>query len=81
MRHSGGVTDANVIADLSGPDPFPTLRQLREDQPVRRLDMPDGARVWLVSRYEDVELSNDEERLSQSLERAAELHYLPRPSR
>ena len=65
MRHSGGVTDANVIADLSGPDPFPTLRQLREDQPVRRLDMPDGARVWLVSRYEDARQALGDPRLSK----------------
>jgi cytochrome P450 len=59
------VTDANVIADLSGPDPYPTLQQLREDQPVRRLDMPDGARVWLVSRYEDARQALGDPRLSK----------------
>jgi len=53
MRHSGGVTDANIVADLSRPDPFPTLSQLRDDKPIHRLDMPDGARIWLVAGYED----------------------------
>ena len=69
MGHSGGVTDATIIADLSGPSPYPTLRQLREDQPVRRLDMPDGARVWLVSRYEDAGQALGDPRLSKKMQR------------
>ena len=71
MGHSGGVTDATIIADLSGPSPYPTLRQLREDQPVRRLDMPDGARVWLVSRYEDARQALGDPRLSKKMQRGS----------
>src|SRR5262249_37226917 len=71
VRHSGGVTDANVIDELSGQTPHDTLRQLREDQPVRRIEMPDGARVWLLSRYEDARQALGDPRLPQRMRRSS----------
>src|SRR5262249_37818666 len=71
VRHSGGVTDANVIDELSGPTPHDTLRQLREGQPVRRIEMPDGARVWLWSRYEDARQALGDPRLSKRMRRSS----------
>jgi cytochrome P450 len=71
VRHSGGVTDANVIAELSGSTPHDTLRQLREDQPARLIEMPDGARVWLLSRYEDARQALGDPRLSKRMRRSS----------
>ncbi|MCW0213297.1 MAG: cytochrome P450 [Pseudonocardia sp.] len=34
-------------------DPHPAYAELRADEPVRRLDLPDGP-TWLISRYADV---------------------------
>jgi vitamin D3 1,25-hydroxylase len=45
-------------------DPFPALAELREDEPVRRLDLPDGP-MWLVTRYEDVRAAFVDARLSK----------------
>ena len=44
--------------DLFNPDfkanPYPTYAQLRSDAPIRRVPLPDGRGMWLVTRYEDV---------------------------
>ncbi len=44
--------------DLFSPDfkanPFPTYTTLRQDQPVYDHDAPYGARIWYITRYEDV---------------------------
>jgi len=45
-------------------DPFPALAELREDEPVRRLDLPDGP-MWLVTRYADVRAAFVDPRLSK----------------
>ncbi|MEU3016939.1 cytochrome P450 [Nocardiopsis sp. NPDC007018] len=34
-------------------DPHPAYRWLREHSPVHRVDLPGGARAWLVTRYGD----------------------------
>jgi cytochrome P450 len=59
------VTDANLIADLSGPTPFTALRQLRDNQPVCQVELPNGNRIWLVSRYEDARQALSDPRLSK----------------
>jgi len=45
-------------------DPFPALAELRADEPVRRLDLPDGP-MWLVTRYADVRAAFVDPRLSK----------------
>ncbi|GAA4553209.1 cytochrome P450 [Pseudonocardia xishanensis] len=45
-------------------DPFPALAELRADEPVRRLDLPDGP-MWIVTRYEDVRAAFVDPRLSK----------------
>jgi len=64
-------SDLNLMAELVGTDPQPVLRQLREEQPVARLEMPDGARLWLVTRYEDARLALADARFSNRLARGA----------
>ena len=62
-------SDLNLMAELVGTDPQPVLRQLREEQPVTRLEMPDGARLWLVTRYEDARVALADARFSNRLAR------------
>ena len=46
-----------------GSDPQPAYAELRADEPVRRLDLPDGP-MWLISRYDDVRAAFVDPRLS-----------------
>ncbi|MCY7340746.1 MAG: cytochrome P450 [Pseudonocardia sp.] len=45
-------------------DPYPAYATLRADEPVRRVDMPDGP-VWLISRYDDVRAALTDARFSK----------------
>jgi cytochrome P450 len=46
-------------------DPLGHFARLREDQAVTPVTMPDGTRVWLVTRYEDVRAALADPRLSK----------------
>ncbi|MBW2273270.1 MAG: cytochrome P450 [Deltaproteobacteria bacterium] len=52
---SASDSSAPIEIDLTDPaikkDPWPTLRRLREEDPIHYLDFMDG---WLVTRYDDV---------------------------
>ncbi|RZT85105.1 hypothetical protein EV383_1969 [Pseudonocardia sediminis] len=45
-------------------DPYPAYAELREEEPVRRLDLPDGV-MWLISRHDDVREAFVDPRLSK----------------
>ncbi|MFI1769222.1 cytochrome P450 [Streptomyces sp. NPDC020800] len=45
-------------------DPYGTYARLRETGPVHRTTTPDGAPVWVVTRYEDVRAALTDPRLS-----------------
>jgi vitamin D3 1,25-hydroxylase len=45
-------------------DPFPALAELCADEPVRRVELPDGP-MWLVTRYDDVRAAFVDARLSK----------------
>ncbi|AVT41159.1 cytochrome P450 [Plantactinospora sp. BB1] len=45
-------------------DPYPGFAALRTAAPVHRLTLPDGANVWLVTRYADVRAGLADSRLS-----------------
>jgi vitamin D3 1,25-hydroxylase len=45
-------------------DPYPAYAALRADEPVRRVQRPDGT-VWLLSRYADVRAALADPRLSK----------------
>jgi cytochrome P450 len=49
----------------NGIDADPTLRELRESEPVCRVRMADGAQAWLVTRYEDVRAVESDPRMSK----------------
>jgi cytochrome P450 len=71
VGHSGGVTDANLLAAMSGADPFPALHTLRDDNPVPQVEMPNGSTIWLITRYEDARQALGDPRLSKVMNRDA----------
>jgi cytochrome P450 len=48
------TTAALPISEAFFQDPYPLYRQLRDEAPVCRVELPDGAPAWLVTRYADV---------------------------
>ncbi|MCB0114312.1 MAG: hypothetical protein KDD84_09490, partial [Caldilineaceae bacterium] len=52
------MTPTPSSLDLFSPefkaDPFPTYADLRRDEPVYCHHAPYGARIWYITRYEDV---------------------------
>ncbi|MFC4106215.1 cytochrome P450 [Micromonospora zhanjiangensis] len=54
-----GAFDASFLAD-----PYAGWAALRRAAPVHRITLPDGAPVWLVTRYPDVRAGLADERLS-----------------
>ena len=55
-------------------DPYPAYSRLRQDAPVQPVVTPDGMRVWLVTRYEDVRAALADPRLSKELTAAQHLY-------
>ncbi|MBE1491317.1 cytochrome P450 family protein [Plantactinospora soyae] len=56
---AGALFDAAFIAN-----PYPGFAALREAGPVHQITLPDGAKVWLVTRYADVRAGLADPRLS-----------------
>ncbi|MEV0311081.1 cytochrome P450 [Nonomuraea fuscirosea] len=44
--------------------PPPAYEQIREEEPVTRVSLPDGGRAWVVSRHEDVRTVLNDRRFS-----------------
>ncbi|WP_447002670.1 cytochrome P450 family protein [Saccharothrix isguenensis] len=55
-------------------DPYPIYARLRETEPVREIRQPDGLKVWLVTRYEDVRTAFASPALSNDHASAAHLY-------
>jgi cytochrome P450 len=60
--------------DLFAPEfkanPYPIYRELRHDSPVRAVDVPNGGRLWLVTRYADARQVLADPRLSKQVPQA-----------
>jgi cytochrome P450 len=54
-------------------DPYPLLAELREEAPVHEVVFAHGAKVWLVTRYEDVRALTNDPRVSKDGRRMNEL--------
>ena len=59
-----------IQIDMQSPafkaDPYPTYARLREESPVHPVKLPDGRRVWLVTRYGDAVVALKDPRLVKS---------------
>jgi cytochrome P450 len=56
----------SIFGDQFVQNPFSVYDQLREAGPVHQVTTPDGAPVWLVTRYADVRAALGDQRLSLS---------------
>lgn len=66
----------NPFTVAAKPDPYPLFAEFRRAAPVHPLPMPDGSRLWLVTRYDDVDLALRDPRLSK---RVPHVDALPPP--
>jgi cytochrome P450 len=63
------MTETDLLTRLSSPNPFAALEKVRAERPVFPLELPDGTRVWLVTRYEDARHALTDPSLSNNLAR------------
>jgi cytochrome P450 len=61
-------------------NPYPAYAQLRSTAPVHRVTLPDGRRVWLVTRYDDVASVLKDERFAKDWRNAPPPEQLPKVS-
>jgi cytochrome P450 len=61
-------------------NPYPAYAQLRSTAPVHRVTLPDGRRVWLVTRYDDVASVLKDERFAKDWRNAPPPEQLPQVS-
>ena len=54
-----------VFTDDYWRDPWDVLSRLREQAPVREVDLPEGGTTWLVTRYADVRAAFTDPRLAK----------------
>lgn len=52
-------------------DPHPTHARLRTEGPVVPVEMPDGYRAWMITRYDDVRAVLNDQRLSKDWRKLA----------
>ncbi|MER7016049.1 cytochrome P450 [Saccharopolyspora sp. NPDC000359] len=68
------VFDADFVHDLHA-----RYAEIRDTTPVQRLVLPDGAPVWVITRYADVRAALTDPRLSKSADRIREVIAENRP--
>ncbi|GAA2801113.1 cytochrome P450 [Kitasatospora sp. CM 4170] len=67
MTGSGLLSRYWMFSDEYTQDPYPFLAELRKEQPVCKVETPDGVRAWVVSRYEDVRAALSDPRLGRDI--------------
>jgi cytochrome P450 len=55
------------LSPAAKPNPHPIYARLRASRPVYPVTMPDGSRLWLITRYDDVEQALRDPRLVKQL--------------
>jgi len=65
MSHATLSTSAELFSPSGRTDPHPLYERMRASEPVCRIQLPDGRRFWLVTRYEDVAAALVDVRLSK----------------
>ncbi|HYN96774.1 MAG TPA: cytochrome P450 [Pilimelia sp.] len=65
------MTQTDVVPDVFDhrymQDPHPMMALMREEQPVRQVMTPNGLKVWLVTRYDDVRAALADPRVSKNM--------------
>jgi cytochrome P450 PksS len=60
----------NIASPEFKANPFPFYARLRAEEPVHRVDLPDGRQAWLVTRYDDVAAVLKDERFAKDMHNA-----------
>lgn len=69
VRH---ITEVDVTSGEFKADPFPFLKELRNESPIATQTLSDGTTAWLVSKYEDQKILADEGLFSRAAPKKAE---------
>jgi cytochrome P450 len=72
--------DLAALGEDFARDPYPTYARLREQGPVHRVWMPEGAEVWLVVGYDEARAMLSDPRLSKQWHSAGESFPIKSPS-
>ncbi|MEU5365818.1 cytochrome P450 [Streptomyces sp. NPDC005925] len=72
MAASGALPKYWMFSDEYTQNPYEAFSVLRAEEPVTLVETPDGARAWLVTRYEDVRSALADPRLSRDIEKLYE---------
>lgn len=67
MKGTGSLSKYWMFTDEYTQNPYPILAQLRTEQPVAKVETPDGVRAWAVTRYEDVRTALSDPRFSRDI--------------
>jgi cytochrome P450 len=67
MAAGGALSKYWMFSDDYTQNPYPTFARLRTEQPVTMVATPDGARAWVITRYEDVRNALADPRLSRDI--------------
>ncbi len=59
------IEEINIFSSGFKANPFPFFARLRAEEPVFRTALPDKTMVWLVTRYEDVNILLKSERFAK----------------
>ena len=63
---AGVLEDSDITSPKFKANPFPLFAQLRAERPVCRATLPDRTPIWLVTRYDDVNLVLKDERFAKN---------------
>ncbi|MEU6484917.1 cytochrome P450 [Streptomyces sp. NPDC046887] len=69
MKGTGTLSKYWMFSDDYTQNPYPMLARLRQEQPVAKVETPDGVRAWVVTRYDDVRTALSDPRLSRDIGR------------
>ncbi|MBH5334917.1 cytochrome P450 [Streptomyces pactum] len=67
MTGTGALSKYWMFSDEYTQDPYPFLARLRAEQPVCKVETPDGVRAWMITRYDDVRGALSDQRLSRDI--------------
>lgn len=56
------TTELHLTSPAFKANPFPAFALLRADDPVHQIDLSDGQRAWLITRYQDADMVLRDER-------------------
>ncbi len=58
-------TSESLFTEAFYRDPYPLYAELRGEQPVREMRLPDGEPMWIITRYDDVRAAFSDPRFSK----------------